>query len=359
MTFQTEGTTSIDVLETNQPKPSRSLTRLPSRSHFSGLAVTVPIDTLQDADSIRLSGMNHEHVNLLAENLDDLPPILVHDSSMRVIDGMHRLQAARLKNRTTVQVIYFKGTAREAFLLAVESNIKHGLPLSLEDRKESAKTILRDFPEWSDRAIAAKVGLSNKTVGSVRRNLAEPDAQPSIRVGLDGRARPMSSTEGRLKASAFIGERPDASLREIARTAGISVETARDVRKRLKQGQGPLLDQPHPEPQPRHGSAQLPCLNPWQTDLAATFDSLRRDPALKYSTAGRKLLRWLEARMIRKNDVDLMLRTPAHQVVKVAEVARVIAARWDEIAVQLETEASAGADHSEADPAGSAGEGCT
>ena len=65
--------------------------------------VTVPVSSLLSGDSPRLAGENLEHVQLLAV-VQGLPPILVHRSTMRVIDGMHRLRAAKLRGDETIAV---------------------------------------------------------------------------------------------------------------------------------------------------------------------------------------------------------------------------------------------------------------
>ena len=71
----------------------------------------VPVNVLLDAFSPRVEGVDHDHVARLAEQVDELPPILVHRSTMRVIDGMHRLNAAQMNGRSTIEVIYFDGSA--------------------------------------------------------------------------------------------------------------------------------------------------------------------------------------------------------------------------------------------------------
>jgi hypothetical protein len=319
----------------------------------------VPIDRLRDADSPRRAGVDPAHVRLLAELDEGLPPITVHRATMRVIDGMHRLHAARLNHRETVEVTYFDGSERESFVLAVEANTGHGLPLTLADRRESAKRILRSYPEWSDRAIAAKVGLSGKTVGAIRRSDAEEFARAAVRVGRDGRVRPLSTVEGRLKARAVLAHRPDASLREIARIAGISVETARDVRDRLSLGEGalpgglagglaaageaaprlapgrqPQTQTPQTPQKPQKPQTQTRPAGP--IDPVAILDSLRRDPTIKYSAKGRALVRWLEARIVRSGESDAIRRAPAHQAEKIAALARACAACWNDIASEME-----------------------
>lgn len=87
-----------------------------------------------------------------------LPPIIVHRATMRVIDGMHRLAAAKLRNDETIEVRFFEGTEQEAFVLAVKANISHGRPLSLTDRTSAAERIIVSHPAWSDRAIAVAAG---------------------------------------------------------------------------------------------------------------------------------------------------------------------------------------------------------
>ena len=105
----------------------RLLTTLPD----DAATTTVPITFLLPADSPRLSGEDMNHVHSLAETAQELPPIIVHRLTMRVIDGMHRLRAAQLHGHTEVEVKFFDGPESDTFLSAVQSNTRHGLPLSL------------------------------------------------------------------------------------------------------------------------------------------------------------------------------------------------------------------------------------
>jgi hypothetical protein len=64
-----------------------------------------------------------------------------------------------------------------------------GLPLSLRDRKAAALRILTMEPETSDRAVAAKTGLSDNTVVTIRRRLGAEIPRSDTRrnsAGLDG-----------------------------------------------------------------------------------------------------------------------------------------------------------------------------
>ena len=201
----------------------------------------VPLNELLAADSPRLAGEDESHTLRLAEVANQLPPILVHRATMRVIDGMHRVRAAIAAGKHEIQVRFFDGDEDEAFLHAVKENVTHGLPLSLEDRRAAAQRIIIRSPHLSDRAIGRYTGLSDKTVSTIRQRSTAEGAQTSMRVGMDGRARPLHSFEGRQRAVELWTARPDASLREVAAIAGVSVGTAHDVRKRMERGEDPIL----------------------------------------------------------------------------------------------------------------------
>ena len=306
----------------------------------------LPIESLLPADSPRLEGLDQEHVRVLAESPDESPPIVVHRASRRVIDGMHRLHAAVLHGATEIDVRLFDGDERDAFVLAVQANIVHGLPLSLADRNAAAARIITSYPEWSDRAIASRVGLAPKTVGSVRRCSAQPRSARTARRGLDGRIRPVSSTEGRLAASRILRERPNAPLREIAEAAGIAPSTAMDVRNRLVSGQHPV-----PNRRQRHvKDLSLPgpdCTRPRPSadTIESTLQVVRADPSIRFNAAGRLLLRWLGARPPGQADWNRLVRSvPSHCADLVANLARRNADLLHEFAAELEEREGTGRD---------------
>ncbi|TYB61925.1 streptomycin biosynthesis protein [Nonomuraea sp. PA05] len=297
--------------------------------------VRVRLDELAAADSPRQQGVDFGHVRALAEVEDPLPPILVHFATMRVIDGMHRLTAARLAGRTHIEVRFFHGTTTEAFRLGVQANVSHGLPLSLADRKSAAARIVRSQPHLSDRAIALSAGLAAATVASLRAQAQGPGAA-GARTGADGRVRPLNAARGRLVAGEVIAERPDATLREIAQVAGISIATAQDVRRRVLAGVDPLPDRLRPAgedlPQPR-ASPNGPGSASERTDVTRLIDTLRRDPSLRYSDSGRLLLRWLESRVVTTEQwAEVAESVPPHCLVSIAKVARECARTWSDIA---------------------------
>jgi hypothetical protein len=109
----------------------------------------VAVESLLPADPPRSGRVDEVHAALLAETDPGLPPIVVHRPTMRVIDGMHRLHAAARKGQREIAVRFFDGSEAEAFVLAVELNISHGLPLSLADRKAAAGRILAAHAGWA------------------------------------------------------------------------------------------------------------------------------------------------------------------------------------------------------------------
>ncbi|MFH8608887.1 ParB/RepB/Spo0J family partition protein [Streptomyces sp. NPDC018029] len=193
------------------------------------------MDQLWSADSPRLVGENVDHIRVLAESGADLPPILVHRSTMRVIDGMHRLRATVLRGEREIAVRFLDGHESDVFIVAVQANTTHGLPLSRADRNAAATRIIHSHPQWSDRMIASFAGLSPKTVGSIRRRLGDDLPAAPVRIGRDGRTRPVDSSGVRAVTGEFIRTHPDATLRQIAGAAGVSRATARDVRRRLEE----------------------------------------------------------------------------------------------------------------------------
>ena len=313
----------------------------------------VPIESLLPGDSPRLAGVDEEHCRRLAEMNSPTPPILVHRQTMRVIDGMHRLRAAQLSGAATIQVRFFEGDEQEAFIWAVKENIAHGLPLTLADRTAAAHRIIDAFPHLSDRAIAGYVGLSDKTVSAVRNRRSTPeDPQLSSRVGADGRVRPLNRETGRKRAAEILQERPDASLREIAASAGISVGTAHDVRKRIRNGESPLLTQHragnHRQtarvpssgtsieracPEGKRRARDVEVLE--QIDLSI-LHNLTKDPALRHSESGRELLRFLHAYIVRGSWAEHVRAVPPHCASSVSKLARQCAQMWTKFAADIE-----------------------
>ncbi|MFI7004459.1 hypothetical protein [Nocardia sp. NPDC050175] len=283
---------------------------------------------------------------------------------MRVIDGAHRLQAAREQGRATIAVKYFDGTDDDAFALAVQVNVSHGLPLSLAERKAAARRLVASHPLWSDRLIASVIGLSHKTVGVERRRSGGESTRLNSRVGRDGKVHRLTVSEGREVAVEIIRNNPAASLREISREAGISVGTAKSVRDRLtRPGYRAARPGPVGEQAAGCGGAAVPATDgscapighesPIKNQMVGPQHSagtgnatstqelilrtLRNDPALRFNDKGKVLLRRLALSF---TDIHALQRhaaeAPGHTRLALAKLARANARSWLDLAARLD-----------------------
>jgi ParB-like chromosome segregation protein Spo0J len=311
----------------------------------------VPVTSIRNSYTPRKSEANEHHVKILAQSPLPLPPIVIHQSSMRVIDGVHRLRATELRGDNTIAARFFEGSDAEAFALAVHLNVTHGLPLTLSERKDAARRVLRSHPHWSDRSIGLIAGVSNKTVGKLRKCATEEVSQLGPRLGRDGKTRPVNPVDGRRRAAEFVSMNPRASLREIARQAGVAVTTARDVRRRIEKGENPLPDNlvktvsqrsrqrddaTKATADPRGGRQDVPRAGARVSPECRGHDLLQRlrnDPAIRSSERGRTLLRLLSTVVLAISACnEFAAIAPIHCSATIAEIARKNAHAWQEIA---------------------------
>jgi hypothetical protein len=309
------------------------------------VVVRVPIESLVRSGSPRLEGENAEHVRTLAESGAALPPIVVHLPSRKIIDGMHRLQVAILRGEKDIEARFFQGTETDVFLLSVAANIQHGLPLSQDDRIAAAERIFIMHPEWSDRMVAIVVGLSGKRVAALRRQLAGHTPQPAVRIGRDGRSRPVDGAAGRVRAAKLIASDPDASLRQVAREAGISPATVADVRDRIRRGEDPIPARRATKAErslpgrdlevcgtvPREPSTKV------ISELTVELAELCRDPSLRFTEAGRTMLRMFDAcQAVVRHEERIKKELPIHQLALIAELNHAYAEKMRSFAAGLQ-----------------------
>lgn len=104
------------------------------------------------------------------------PPVeLVYDGTDYWLwDGFHRFQAWRKDGDRLITANVRQGTRRDAVLLSVGANAKHGFRRSSEDKRRAIETLLRDeeWSKWSDREIARQVAVDHKTVSARRAALS-------------------------------------------------------------------------------------------------------------------------------------------------------------------------------------------
>lgn len=307
-------------------------------------AVEVPIDLIDSTSSPR-SAIDNSHVNIISNlGAESLPPILVQQGSMRLIDGLHRLYAAKKRGDQTIHVLYFDGDDEVAFLMSVALNSKHGLPLSLRDRKRAAERLLLKNPQWSDRSIAVVAGLSNKTVGRIRSDLGSALPEANRRTGRDGVAQPVSSAANRARAEAFLERSPDASAREIAEAAGVSLTTAKSIRSRKKFSSfgSPAFGTPGAGTRSDGTSSSTREAQVSGQHYRQALLRLRSDPSIRFTHYGRTLFRMLEVGARDECDWnELASHVPEHCRAAVAEMARLQAGFLARFAVMVDDGAAA------------------
>lgn len=308
----------------------------------------VPIAELVLSDSPRSAGADWRHAQALAEleSGAELPPIVVQRGTNRVVDGMHRVRAARLRGEQVIRARFFDGDDESAFVLAVRLNVQHGLPLSLADRKSAAKRILREQVAWSNRAVASVVGLSPKTVAALRDE-AGASGSPA-RIGRDGRVRPVSTASGRERARQILLKDPTTSLRSVSAVAGVSPGTVRAVRMELHGQAGAIVPGPrtapparNPDPPSARGAGPL---RDGLDRRRAILCSLRSNPSLRLNESGRLLLSILAVSALEAQAQErLIADLPDHCIDFVAELAEESVQAWRALATRLERRRSTAA----------------
>lgn len=320
-------------------------------SQLGGCPVrSVRIDALLVGDSPRRSGPDRRHADALAELDDILPAIIVHGPSMRVIDGAHRVAAARERGDEEIPAVIYSGEEKDAFVIAVKMNVAHGLPLVRADRVAAAERIVLSHPEWSNRMIASVSGVAAGTVGAVRKRSTGQFPQMNARVGRDGRLRPLDSAVGRELAGRLLTERPAASLRAIAHEAGVSPSTVQDVRERLREGLEPVPGGEDTSRASRSagrgGSGRRSAANGerqilakrrlGEIDAVAVLAALKQDPTVRYNESGRALLRLFEVNVGGMAELSRLTQSvPDHLVDNVARLSLCCAAIWENVALTL------------------------
>jgi hypothetical protein len=291
------------------------------------------LDALHVGPSLRVEGLDARHIATLAELAGAWPPIVVRREDRSVVDGQHRVAAARRLGLASLQVRWFDGSAEDAFVEFVRCNVGHGLPLGLGERRSAASRILRWHPERSDRSVASVCGVSPKTVARLRGELARtsPRENPARRVGRDGRFRPVDPAELRARITEELAQRPEASLRSIAAAVGASPETVRSVRGKLRVAErGSVVTEPTTVDTEAIVLGLL-------TRRAGTGHRLEGDRAFSTREGGGEFIEWFDSTAVEPTEHWAHVGSvPRSRIYEVADEARRRATFWTHFADSLE-----------------------
>jgi len=280
----------------------------------------------------RVRGLDEAHVAALAASYGSLPPVLVRRGDGTIIDGAHRVAAARRLGMTTIAAEWFDGDYLEAFEAFVTRNTVDGLELTVDDRKQGVLRVLVAAPRWSDRRVAELCGVSPKLVARLRCDGTPPhESDRDKRIGRDGRARPVRPGAMRGKIVELLEQEPTASLRTVASRLGVSPETVRSVRRQIGM-------QDHLEREPTAVRALDPMAIERLLDLYRHREvpaPWRGDNAFESTAEGVSFVDWFESTTV--NDGGSRVdEVPLSRVYDIADEARRRARYWSDFAESLE-----------------------
>lgn len=106
---------------------------------------------------------------------DQFTPVIVfyNDSNYWLADGFHRVNAKGQIGECEIFAEVRSGSRRDAKLFAVEINVNNGSQRTNADKHRAVERLLRDYQWscWSNREIAKRCGVNEKTVRNVKKQI--------------------------------------------------------------------------------------------------------------------------------------------------------------------------------------------
>jgi hypothetical protein len=295
------------------------------------------LSSLTCARMVREGDLDPAHVEALRAIGPPWPPILVRQTDHQVIDGWHRVAAARAAGFQWIAGALFDGDEGSCWVQAVQNNVAHGLPLTARERRRCIGRLLQFYPDWSDRRLAEICGVSPTTVKSVRLENPADECPPAqfgqldSRIGRDGRQRPTDRAQSRQRVLAALEAHPECSLRDLAGIAGTSPETVRRIRMRQRRDRAP-------QPTTDKSSGALHLLGDVRRPGGAPASQTHEDLAL--ATCGGGLADFLRSTAVDKDPATVAALVPLGRVYEIADEARRRAAFWSQLQQALNRKAS-------------------
>jgi hypothetical protein len=126
---------------------------------------------------------------------DDIDLLEKPNGKFQIVSGFHQIKATRLEagDDASIQARVHRAlTKAEAMRISVRSNRDHGSSLSLKDRRNAVRCLLREDPYMTDAEIHDLTHACLRTVAYQRNKV--PGAKTEVRRGRDGKlkkARPI------------------------------------------------------------------------------------------------------------------------------------------------------------------------
>jgi len=117
----------------------------------------------------RLHGVDQDVVEFYAGIFADVvwPPILVDRATRKLLDGWHRVEAAKRAGIYSLAVQWVEAKEEELFALAVKANLGHGIRLSREERFKAIARLQREA--WTPERITEFLGCSAGMVAKTEK----------------------------------------------------------------------------------------------------------------------------------------------------------------------------------------------
>jgi transposase-like protein len=152
-------------------------------------AVPVKIDRIrQDGGTQQRARLNQAVVAQYADAMSDggvFPPVEVWDDGTEywLSDGFHRLAAASLCRRDTIQAIINRGTVSEAVWHSFGTNTRHGLRRTCQETRNIVTRALKhsNAMHLSNNRLAAHLGIPESTLRRWRKEVRCVDEEVRVR----------------------------------------------------------------------------------------------------------------------------------------------------------------------------------
>jgi ParB-like chromosome segregation protein Spo0J len=333
----------------------------------TGDVVDLPVARIAAGPKVRKERIDLDHAQRLVPVLDACPPIKVREvgDGYQLVDGQHRLSAAKFGNRPTIRGVVLALSDAEAFVESVKSNHDHGLPLTFAERSTAAARMVELYPDWSDRVIANACAVHESVIAGLRPTAR--DAQlDGKRTGADGKRRPATKADQQAKRKVIadvLEKNPDWSLHRVAEFAGASPMTVASVRTEMEQKKSPGVGPGGPSVEPPDSAGTAPGddrseegADPAPRHLAPVPDRGDEEPTptvgdylnwwpqrwaedveMQQSNAARDFARLMDRRMFRGPEAeDIAECCPVSRRKHAITAARYMADAWTALADQLE-----------------------
>ena len=111
-----------------------------------------------------------DYASMMREDVS-FPPVAVFqiEGKNALVDGFHRVAAAKRSGRKSIASILRQGTRGDAIKFAITANTSHGLRFTNEDKRRAVNLAMKAFPESTDRELAKLCAVSQPFVSKLRK----------------------------------------------------------------------------------------------------------------------------------------------------------------------------------------------